>query len=115
MYADAEAVLKICKVSKIWIFANFLTWLLKFFIKALILRSAALISAAVAGVVSFSCPTKRTVSVCVDGSVYKNYPLLARNVREMTADFLGPSFEITFRTSFDGSAKGAAFIAATNA
>lgn len=94
MYADADAVLKICK--------------------ALILRSAALISATIAGVIKYSCPTKRTISISVDGSLYKSYPLLAKNINEMTGQLLGQGYDVTYRTSYDGSAKGAAFITAKN-
>ena len=37
---------------------------------------------------------------------------MADFIKQMTQDLVGSSIEVQFRTSFDGSAKGAAFIAA---
>jgi len=94
MYADADAVLKISK--------------------ALILRSAALISAALAGVITVSCPSQRKIALSVDGTMYKSYPLLSKHIARKTTSLLSPNHELHFRTCFDGSAKGAAFISAKN-
>jgi len=50
----------------------------------------------------------------VDGSTWKSYPKLAEFITQMTQDLVGYDIDVEFRTNFDGSAKGAAFIAASN-
>ena len=52
------------------------------------------------------------ISISADGSTWKSYPKMADFIKQMTQDLVGSSIEVQFRTSFDGSAKGAAFIAA---
>ncbi|CBY23091.1 unnamed protein product [Oikopleura dioica] len=101
MYADAEACLSIAKM--------------------LTHRAAGLVAACLAGVVEVSNYPKHSINICVDGSFYKSHPLLASSIQEMTQELLdghehhiGHKIQVTFRTSFDGSAKGAAFLAAAN-
>ena len=53
-----------------------------------------------------------TLKLQADGSTWKSYPKMADFIKQMTQDLVGSSIEVQFRTSFDGSAKGAAFIAA---
>ena len=54
-------------------------------------------------------------TIClVDGSTWKSYPKLAEFITQMTQDLVGYDIDVEFRTNFDGSAKGAAFIAASN-
>lgn len=93
MYADAEACLSIAKM--------------------LTHRAAGLVAACLAGIVEVSNYSKHSINICVDGSFYKSHPLLASSIQEMTQELLD-GHEVTFRTSFDGSAKGAAFLAAAN-
>lgn len=94
MYADADAVVQI--------------------VKSLTMRAAALISAALAGVIKATSHNKTSVAVSVDGSTWKSYPKLADFIKQMTQDLVGYDTEVIFRTNFDGSAKGAAFLAAAN-
>jgi len=94
MYADADAVVQI--------------------VKALTMRAAALISTALAGVITAIANEKHSYAISVDGSTWKSYPKLAEFITQMTQDLVGYDIDVEFRTNFDGSAKGAAFIAATN-
>lgn len=93
MYADAEACLSIAKV--------------------LTQRAAGLVAACLAGVIESTCSGKHNVNICVDGSFYKSHPVLASSIQERTQELLD-GHEVSFRTSYDGSAKGAAFLAAAN-
>ena len=47
-----------------------------------------------------------------DGTTWKSYPKMTEFIQTMTQDMVGHDTELQFRTSFDGSSKGAAFIAA---
>ena len=111
MYADADAVVQI--------------------VKALTMRAAALISTALAGVIKAIANEKHSYAISglsflwrdeyvnkiiclVDGSTWKSYPKLAEFITQMTQDLVGYDIDVEFRTNFDGSAKGAAFIAASN-
>lgn len=47
-----------------------------------------------------------------DGTTWKSYPKMTEFIQTMTQDMIGHDTELQFRTSFDGSSKGAAFIAA---
>jgi len=94
MYADAEAVVKIAE--------------------ALVHRAAKLAAAAVVGVLKSSNENKRLVSITFDGSLWKSFPYLSERIRMEASILIDPETELQFRTSFDGSAKGAAFIAATS-
>lgn len=94
MYADAEAVVKIAE--------------------ALVHRAAKLAAAAVVGVLKSSNENKRLVSITFDGSLWKSFPYLSERIRKEASKLIDPETELQFRTSFDGSAKGAAFIAATS-
>ena len=57
---------------------------------------------------------RRKSKFLVDGSTWKSYPKLAEFITQMTQDLIGYDIDVEFRTNFDGSAKGAAFIAASN-
>jgi len=96
MYADADAVVRIAK--------------------ALMTRSAALIAAALAGVIDAISHSesfhKHSIGISADGTTWKSYPKMTEFIQTMTQDMVGHDTELQFRTSFDGSSKGAAFIAA---
>ena len=47
-----------------------------------------------------------------DGTTWKSYPKMTEFIQTMTQDMVGHDTELQFRTSFDDSSKGAAFIAA---
>ena len=100
MYADAEAVIKIAK--------------------ALVDRAAKLVVAALIGVLTSSKEENRsgisirTVGITFDGSLWKSFPYLADKIRTEANMYIEDDIELQFRTSYDGSAKGAAFIAATS-
>ena len=103
------------------------------------MRAAALISTALAGVIKAIANEKHSYAISgelekkfeknskknpdkfrrkskflVDGSTWKSYPKLAEFITQMTQDLIGYDIDVEFRTNFDGSAKGAAFIAASN-
>ena len=100
-------------------------------------RSAALIAAALAGVIdaishsenfhkhsigisgkfsyyTYNCSTLEEFLLLflADGTTWKSYPKMTEFIQTMTQDMVGHDTELQFRTSFDGSSKGAAFIAA---
>jgi len=92
MYADAEAVVKIAQ--------------------ALVHRSAALVAACLIGLLRTSGEQKRLVTIMVDGSLWKSFPYLSECICKETEQLAPAGVDFQFRTSYDGSAKGAAFIAA---
>ncbi|NXL87979.1 HXK2 protein, partial [Alectura lathami] len=54
---------------------------------------------------------KLTVTVGVDGTLYKMHPHFSRNLQQMLQE-LAPNCDVTFLQSEDGSGKGAALVAA---